>query len=94
MSSFVFYDGDAFPEWRDNLLVATLKAADLYRVELKDNKFVKKETLIEDLARIRDVEVGDDGVVYLLLEHASGGQIIRVVPAQREDGKANVISRR
>lgn len=94
VSSFVFYDGDAFPEWRDNLLVATLKAADLYRIELKDNKFVKKETLIQDLARIRDVEVGDDGVVYLLLEHASGGQIIRVVPAQREDGNANVISRR
>jgi hypothetical protein len=38
--------------------------------------------------------VGDDGAVYLLLAHASGGQIIRVVPAQREDDKANEISRR
>ena len=85
MSSFVFYDGDAFPAWRDNLVVATLKAADLYRIEIEDNTFVKKETLIQDLARIRDVEVGVDGVIYLLLEHASGGQIVRVVPAPPEE---------
>ena len=31
--------------------------------------------------RIRDVEVGPDGFVYLLLEHATGGRIVRLVPA-------------
>ena len=51
---------------------------------LPDGRFlvtVHRETLITDLARIRDVEVGADGLVYLLLEHASGGRIVRLAPA-------------
>ena len=40
-----------------------------------------RETLLRSLARIRDVEVGPDGEVYLLLEHASGWRIVRLVPA-------------
>ena len=74
----------AFPAWRDNIIVGSLKAADLYRIEIVDNKFVHKELLIENLARIRDVEVGSGGEIYLLLEHASGGQIVRVVPLDRQ----------
>ncbi len=80
VSSFVFYDGDAFPAWRNHLLVGSLRATDLYRVEVDGDRLVRKETLIADLARIRDVEVGPDGLVYLLLEHASGGLIVRLVP--------------
>lgn len=41
---------------------------------------VHSETLLIGVARIRDVETGPDGAVYLLLEHASGGQIVRLVP--------------
>ncbi|MCH8142097.1 MAG: PQQ-dependent sugar dehydrogenase, partial [Proteobacteria bacterium] len=86
VSSLVFYDGEAFPEWRDDLIVATLKASDLFRVEISDNKFVRKEPLIENLARIRDVEVGPGGIIYLLLEHATGSKIVRVVPAKTDAG--------
>ncbi len=81
VSSFVFYDGDAFPAWRGHMLVGTLKATELYRVEMDGDRPVGQETLITDLARIRDVEVGVDGLVYLLLEHASGGRIVRLAPA-------------
>lgn len=48
-----------------------------------------KELLIENLARIRDVEVGPGGEIYLLLEHASGGQIVRVVRADRQVAATN-----
>ena len=41
---------------------------------------IHRETLIGDLARIRDVESGPDGAIYLLLEHGAGGQIVRLVP--------------
>ena len=81
VSSFVFYEGDAFPAWRHHVLVGTLKATELYRVEVAGDRLVHRETLITDLARIRDVEVGVDGLVHLLLEHASGGRIVRLVPA-------------
>ncbi len=81
MSSFIFYEGSAFPEWQGNIIVGTLKATELYRIVLEDNKAVHNEILLKNLARIRDVETGPDGAIYLLLEHASGGQIVRLVPA-------------
>ncbi len=80
ISSFVFYDGDAFPAWRGDLIVGSLKAADLYRVRIRNGRVVEQEKLIENLARIRDVEIDDAGEVLLLLEHASGGQIVKLVP--------------
>jgi glucose/arabinose dehydrogenase len=80
VSSFVFYDGAAFPEWRHNLIVGTLKATELYRMVVDGDRVVHRETLLKGFARIRDVANGPDGAVYLLLEHASGGQIVRLVP--------------
>lgn len=82
VSSFVFYAGEAFPAWQGNIIVGSLKAADVFRIVIEDNKLVHKEMLIENLARIRDIEVGNQGVIYLLLEHETGGQIVRVVPAE------------
>jgi glucose/arabinose dehydrogenase/cytochrome c553 len=81
ISSFIFYDGERFPGWRNNVIVGSLKATELYRVVLEDNKMVHSETLLKNLARIRDVETGPDGNIYLLLEHGEGGQIVRLVPA-------------
>ncbi len=83
VSSFAIYEGRAFPKWRGNLLVGTLKATELYRMVLKGDRVVHRETLLSGLGRIRDVEVGADGIVYLLLEHKSGGRILRLVPARR-----------
>ena len=82
VSSFVFYDGAAFPKWRQNMLVGTLKATELYRMEIKGDQVVHRELLLTGLGRIRDIAVGPDGLVYLLLEHASSGRIIRLVPAK------------
>ena len=81
ISSFIFYQGDAFAGWQNNIIVGSLKATELYRMVLVDNQMTHMETLIKGLARIRDVELGADGNIYLLLEHASGGQIVRLVPA-------------
>ena len=81
ISSFVIYDGDAFPGWRGAFLLGSLKGSDLYRVLVEDERHVRTELLVRDLARIRDVEVDAEGHVLLLLEHESGGQIVRMVPA-------------
>jgi glucose/arabinose dehydrogenase len=63
------------------MLVGTLKATELYRMVIDEDRVVHSETLLEGLGRIRDVEVGPDGAVYLLLEHRSGARIVRLVPA-------------
>ena len=39
------------------------------------------EKLLGGLGRIRDVGIGTDGAVYLLLEHQAGGRIVKLVPA-------------
>ena len=80
ISSFVFYSGNAFPNWQDDIIIGSLKAGELYRLEIEDNQLVHRETLIKGLARIRDIEVGYDGLIYLLLENQAGGKIVRLVP--------------
>ena len=81
VSSFVVYNADAFPKWRGHLLVGSLKASDFYRFVIEDGRLAHRETLVEDLARIRDVEVGPTGDLLLLLEHAAGGRIVRLSPS-------------
>jgi glucose/arabinose dehydrogenase len=86
ISSFVFYDSPEFPNWNGNIIAGTLRATDLLRMEVVDNKVVHTETLLEDLARFRDIEIGPQGELYVLLEHATGSRIIRLVPIASRDG--------
>ncbi|MCB1685688.1 MAG: PQQ-dependent sugar dehydrogenase [Pseudomonadales bacterium] len=81
VSSFIFYAGNRFPGWQGDLIVGSLKGRTLYRMEIEDNTVVHTEPLLKDLVRFRDIEVGADGLIYLLLEHNSGGQIVRMVPS-------------
>lgn len=78
VSSLIVYDGTRFENWQGNLIVGTLKATTLYRMVLNGDRVIQTEILLKDVARIRDVEVGSDGAIYLLLEHASGGQVVRL----------------
>ena len=80
ISSFVIYDGNAFPEWRGQFLAGSLKATELYRFVIENDKLTHTEVVLKNLARIRDIEVGEDGLIYLLLEHESGSQIVRLIP--------------
>ena len=84
VSSFIFYNGDKFPEWRGDLLVGSLKGRTLYRMEVVDNVVVHTEALISNLTRFRDIETGPNGEIYVLLEHNSGGQILELVHQPEE----------
>jgi glucose/arabinose dehydrogenase len=54
--------------------------AHLRRLELKGDKVVAQEKLLEDLdARIRDVRNGPDGYLYVLTD-SSDGRLIRLEP--------------
>ncbi len=80
VSAFILYRGNLFPQWRGNIIVGTLKSRELYRVVLSGHSFVRKETLLHDIGRVRDVTSGPDGAIYLLIEHQSGGKILRITP--------------
>lgn len=81
VSSIVFYRGDRFPRWQNHMIVATLARNDLWRYVVDENGERERETLIRGLGRFRDVEVGPDGALVVLLEHRAGSQILRIVPA-------------
>jgi aldose sugar dehydrogenase len=80
VSSFIISSSEKFPEWNGDFLVGSLKARSLYRFQIRNNVLVSRETLLQDLARIRDIEQGFNGEIYLLLEHNSGSRIVRLVP--------------
>jgi glucose/arabinose dehydrogenase len=76
-----FYTGDLFPAWKGNLFNGALKSEILVRLELKGDRVVKEEKLLQDLhERIRDVRQGPDGALYLLTDNSSG-RILRIAPA-------------
>jgi glucose/arabinose dehydrogenase len=56
------------------------KSQQLFRISLDGNTVIEQEILLDDFARIRDIESGMDGEVYLLLEHAEGSKIARLMP--------------
>ena len=53
-------------------------------MEIEGDVHVHTEILLKDLARIRDVEMGPDGLVYLLVEGEAGSQILRLVPESQQ----------
>ena len=80
VSNLVVYQGAAFAAWHGDFLIGSLKATDLFRLEVEDGRVVGEELLVEDLTRIRDIDVDESGWIYLLLEHPTGGQIVRLKP--------------
>lgn len=73
-----FYSGDKFPQWKNNLFVASLVGEQLVRLEVQGNKLVAEETLFSNLGRIRHVIGGPDGALYVLLPT----KISKITPAQ------------
>lgn len=81
-SGIAFYTGNLIPGWKGSMLNGALKFELLSRLELKGNKILKEERLLQSMReRIRDVRQGPDGAVYLLTDNASG-RILRIVLAK------------
>ena len=77
-SGIAFYTADAFPAWQGDLLIASLTKGGLVRVSLDGDELAGEET-IELGARVREVEVGPDGLVYVLTD-LPDGHIWRLEP--------------
>jgi glucose/arabinose dehydrogenase len=81
-SGMAFYTGDLFPTWKGSLFNGALKFQMLIRLEIKGDKVLKEERLLQGLhERIRDVRQGPDGALYLLTDNFAG-RILRVTPAR------------
>ena len=77
-AGITFYTGDDFPEWQGDLFIAALADKAVWRVSLTDNTVSHRERLFGELnERIRDVNQGPDGKLYLLTD---SGKLIQVRP--------------
>lgn len=72
------YDGAMFPEWQGDLLVASLVEKTIRRIVLDGDQVVSDQALGLDIGRrLRDVRVGPDGALYVLVDEKQG-EILRV----------------
>lgn len=82
-SGMVFYTGDAYPGWKGSVLVGSLTPGALVRLTLADGRVTGEERYLGDLnERIRDVQQGPDGLLYLVTDSPQG-RVLRVVPGAR-----------
>jgi glucose/arabinose dehydrogenase len=82
-SSLIFYTGRLFPQWQGSALIGGLSSQTLVRVTISGNSAREAERW--DMGeRIREVEQGPDGSIYLLEdgEGGSGGRLLRLTPAR------------
>lgn len=76
-SGMDFVSSDLYPDWKGNLLVGSLKFQYLERLVLENNKVIKREKILENIGRVRDVRQAPDGYIYVSVE---GKGIIKIIP--------------
>lgn len=82
-SSLIFYTGDQFRDWRGNILIGGLSGQALVRVAI-DGNTAREVARYPMNARIRAVDQGPDGSIYLLEDGGrdSQGRLLRLTPAR------------
>ena len=82
VSGMIVYTGDAFPEWQGDLFNGGLSGTQIARLEMDGEEVVREETLLLNVARVRDLEQGPDGYIYVALENEEApSRLVRLVPA-------------
>ena len=74
----LFYTADAIPEWTGSLMLGSLGRQGVVRLVLEGDAVTHEETVELDI-RIRDVEQGPDGSVYVLTDDTDGA-VWRLAP--------------
>lgn len=78
-SGMAFVSSKKYPKLYGNVLVGSLKFQYLASCTLKNGKVIKEEKLLEDIGRVRSVEQGKDGYIYVGVEDLG---IIKLLPSR------------
>ncbi|OAX56058.1 PQQ-dependent sugar dehydrogenase [Xanthomonas graminis] len=79
-AGFVIYSGSAFPQWRGNGFIGGMSSQSLLRIEF-DGDHAREAARYDMGKRIREVEQGPDGALWLL-EDGSSGRLLKLQPVQ------------
>ncbi len=79
-SGAVWYTGDKYPGWTGSLFVGSMQPGALVRLTLDKGRVTSEERYLGELGdRIRDVQQGPDGLLYVVTDE-DDGRVLRVVP--------------
>ena len=78
-SGMIFYTGDAFPDWRGSAFVGSLNPGGLVRLTIDNGRVSREERYLRRLGRVRDVQQGPDGFLYLVIDD-DNAPLVRVAP--------------
>lgn len=76
-SGMAFINSNKYGDWNGNLLVGSLKFQYLDLCTLKDGKVIKEERLLDGIGRVRSVEQGPDGYIYVGVENLGIVKLLR-----------------
>ena len=78
-AGLVIYDGDRFPAWRGDAFIGGLRSEALVRVEFTADG-AREAQRFDMGARIREVEQGPDGALWVL-EDSAQGRLLKLTPS-------------
>jgi len=76
-SGMAFISSDIYGNWKGSLLVGSLKFNYVDKCTLKNNKIIKEERLLDGFGRVRSIEQGPDGYIYVGIENLG---IVKLLP--------------
>ncbi len=80
-AGFIIYDGEQFPDWKGNGFIGGLSSMSLVRVEF-DGEKAREAQRFDMKRRIREVEQGPDGAIWLLEDGTRQGKgaLLKLTP--------------
>ncbi|WP_285276352.1 PQQ-dependent sugar dehydrogenase [Halopseudomonas bauzanensis] len=80
-AGFIIYDGELFPDWQGSGFIGGLSSMSLVRVEF-DGEEAREAERLELQKRVREVEQGPDGAIWVLEDGTRGGNgaLLKLTP--------------
>ena len=76
-----FITSNLFSRWKNNLLVGALAFEEIRRLVIENNKVTKQEIILKGVGRVRDLKIGPDGALYVLLNNPD--MVLRISPEKK-----------
>ena len=76
-SGLAVYRGEKVPQWQGDLFAGGLVSESVQHIELDEAGTVANQTAIDIGQRVREVNQGPDGEIYILTDE-SNGRIVRL----------------
>jgi aldose sugar dehydrogenase len=75
-----FIRGEAFPRWRNRLLVAALKYEEIRLLDVQEDRVLHQQIVLKNAGRVRDVACAPDGSIYAVLNGPD--RVLRLTPVR------------